>query len=221
LNEQEAPLTELPMADAPRSERRDAAANRARILEAARQLLAERGPHGLTMESVAAAAGVGKGTVFRRFGDRSRLAAALVNDQMREFQDRFLHGPPPLGPGAPAPERLEAFVVELLHHYVENLPVATLAATELDQYRSDVMSALLFHVQMLVRQINPRLDDHVVAAMILGAISPPLIVASRQRGTDERTLESSARALLRGITPEQTSTTPIGRTGPSKRAGAA
>jgi AcrR family transcriptional regulator len=181
-------------------ERSDAAANRIRILEAARRLLADGGVDALTMDGVASAAGVGKGTVFRRFGNRAGLAAALADDEMRDFQNRFLHGPPPLGPGAPAPQRLEAFVVELLHHYAENLPVAVLAAHELDQYGSQVMNALLFHARTLVRQIDPQLDNHVVATMILSAIAPPLIIDSRQRGIETQTLQASALAVLRGIT---------------------
>jgi AcrR family transcriptional regulator len=190
----------LAMAEENPPERRDAAANRVRILEAAGRLLADSGPDALTMDAVASAAGVGKGTVFRRFGSRAGLAAALVDGEMRDFQNRFLHGPPPLGPGAPARERLEAFVVELLHHYAENLPVAVLAAHQLDQYGSQVMNALLFHARTLVRQIDPQLDDHVVATMILSAIAPPLIIDSRQRGIETRTLQASALAILRGIT---------------------
>src|ERR1700726_2677170 len=67
-----------------------------------------------SMQAVATAAGVGKGTVFHRFGDRDGLTQALLDDYMRDFQDAFLHGPPPLGPGAPPDERLAAFVVELV-----------------------------------------------------------------------------------------------------------
>jgi len=49
----------------------------------------------MTMDAVASAAGVGKGTVFRRFGDRAGLTVALLDDYMLEFQDAFLSGPPP------------------------------------------------------------------------------------------------------------------------------
>src|SRR4030088_1516915 len=96
---------QLPMAGVPR-ERADAAVNRVRILQAARGVLAERGAEGTSIDAVACEAGVGKGTVFRRFGDRSGLFQALSDEHLREFQDAFLFGPPPLGPGAPAEERL-------------------------------------------------------------------------------------------------------------------
>src|SRR5919206_2593 len=86
------------------------------------------GPGRLTMDAVACEARVGKGTIFRRFGDRDGLAGALLDADMRAFQDGFLHGPPPLGPGAPARERLEAFVVGLLRHLASHLNVPLLAA---------------------------------------------------------------------------------------------
>ena len=53
------------------------------------------------MADVAREAGVAKGTVFHRFGDRQGLAQALVDDAERALQDELLRGPPPLGPGAP------------------------------------------------------------------------------------------------------------------------
>lgn len=181
-------------------ERGDAAANRARILEAAHRLVAQSGPEMLTMDAVAAAAGVGKGTVFRRFGDRAGLAQALIDEQMREFQEQVLHGPPPLGPGAPPTDRLEAFVIELLRHWAENLPVAVLAAREHEEPTSGVMGALLFHVRMLVQDIDPRLNADVVARLILGAFAPAIIYDCRRLGITDTTIEASALALLRGIT---------------------
>ena len=53
------------------------------------------------MEAVACEAGVGKGTLFRRFGDRASLFHALIDDRERDFQEAFIRGPAPLGPGAP------------------------------------------------------------------------------------------------------------------------
>ncbi|OBB68926.1 MULTISPECIES: TetR/AcrR family transcriptional regulator [unclassified Mycobacterium] len=90
-------------------ERGDAARNRALLLQAARNLIAERGADAVTMDDVAAAAGVGKGTVFRRFGSRAGLMMVLLDEDERASQQAFLFGPPPLGPDAPPIDRLVAF----------------------------------------------------------------------------------------------------------------
>lgn len=90
-------------------ERGDAARNRALLLQAARDLVAERGAEAVTMDDVAAAAGVGKGTLFRRFGSRAGLMMVLLDEDERASQQAFLFGPPPLGPDAPPVERLVAF----------------------------------------------------------------------------------------------------------------
>jgi AcrR family transcriptional regulator len=83
------------------TERTDAARNRARLLKAVARLVAERGAEHVTMHEVAEAAGVGKGTLFRRFGDRDGLLPALHGEAEAEFHEAFTSGPPPLGPGAP------------------------------------------------------------------------------------------------------------------------
>jgi hypothetical protein len=59
---------------------------------------------------VARDAGVAKGTIFHRFGDRAGLALALLDEHERALQEQILRGPPPLGPGAPARERLPTFL---------------------------------------------------------------------------------------------------------------
>ncbi|OHV05361.1 TetR family transcriptional regulator [Mycobacterium talmoniae] len=99
----------LPVSDAGPPERGDAARNRALILDAARRLVAERGADAVSMDDIAAAAGVGKGTVFRRFGSRAGLMLVLLDDDERANQQAFLFGPPPLGPDAPPLDRLLAF----------------------------------------------------------------------------------------------------------------
>ena len=112
---------ELPLAGSPpRSERADAARNRARVLEAAAALFEERDGREVTMEQIAAAAGVGKGTLYRRYPDVPSIAAALLDEHERELQERLLRGRPPLGPGAPPGERLAAFyraMVDLLERH--------------------------------------------------------------------------------------------------------
>src|ERR1700758_5414275 len=104
-------LGELPVSapHEPPHERGDAARNRALLLQAARSLVGKRGADAVTMDDIAAAAGVGKGTVFRRFGSRAGLMMVLLDEDERASQQAFLFGPPPLGPDAPPLDRLLAF----------------------------------------------------------------------------------------------------------------
>ncbi|MGV0837321.1 TetR/AcrR family transcriptional regulator [Mycolicibacterium thermoresistibile] len=90
-------------------EREDAARNRALLMDAARRLIAERGAEAVTMDDVAVAAGVGKGTLFRRFGSRAGLMLELLDDDETAFQQAFMFGPPPLGPDAAPLQRLLAY----------------------------------------------------------------------------------------------------------------
>jgi AcrR family transcriptional regulator len=102
-------LVELPVTDSGPQERGDAARNRALLLDAARRLIAERGADAVTTDDVAAAAGVGKGTLFRRFGSRAGLMIVLLDEDEKVEQQAFMFGPPPLGPGAPPLDRLLAY----------------------------------------------------------------------------------------------------------------
>jgi AcrR family transcriptional regulator len=191
----------LPLLEEP-SERSDAAANRKRILEAARAVLTERGVDGTSMDAVAAAAGVGKGTLFRRFGDRAGLFDALLDDAMAEFQNAFLSGPPPLGPGAPASVRLEAFVDEFLRLMDSQLDFMLAAANAAPAgAHARVYGSLALFVRVLVAEIDPSLDGEVVANLLLGAISPAVLYhLRRERGIELEQIRDGARALLRGIT---------------------
>ncbi|WP_280269429.1 TetR/AcrR family transcriptional regulator [Nocardia wallacei] len=99
------------------AERADAARNRAKIRAAAADLFATRDPRTVTMDDVAKAAGVGRGTLYRRYPDVASIALALLDEHERALQEQLLGGPPPLGPGAPPGARLAAFyaaMVELL-----------------------------------------------------------------------------------------------------------
>jgi AcrR family transcriptional regulator len=91
-------------------ERADAARNRVRVLTAAERLFSLHGVAAVTMDDVAAAAGVGKGTLYRRFGDKGGLAVALLDSREQALQQQILTGQPALGPGAPPAARLASFI---------------------------------------------------------------------------------------------------------------
>jgi len=149
------------------------------------------------MDAVAAAAGVGKGTVFRRFGDRAGLMAELISDYMRDFQDEFLTGPPPLGPGAPPAERLVAFTTALISLQREHLPIALASQLRAEDAPAGAYGALRLHATTLIRGIDPALNADIIALMILGAISPPVL---NQLDADTDAIAASLTELLRGIT---------------------
>jgi AcrR family transcriptional regulator len=104
-----------------RPERADAARNRQRVLDAAAELFAARGARNVTMGDIASAAGVGRGTLYRRYPDIASIARALLDEHERCLQEKLIRGGPPLGPGAPPAERLAAFyaaMVDLLESHI-------------------------------------------------------------------------------------------------------
>lgn len=113
----------------PGRERSDAARNRLLILGAAEELFAARGVSNVTMDDIAAKAKVGKGTLYRRFGDKGGLAVALLSERERELQESLIGGPPPLGPGAPPSERLTAFVQSYVKLVAAQLDLVQMSET--------------------------------------------------------------------------------------------
>lgn len=117
------------MACGPARERADAARNRRRILDAAERLFDELGVDAVSLDAVATAAGVGKGTVFRRFGDKSGLAVALLDERERELQQAILCGPAPLGPGAEPVARASAFTRAYLEYVLATPELVRMSET--------------------------------------------------------------------------------------------
>jgi AcrR family transcriptional regulator len=66
-----------------RTRARVAAGTRASIVEAAHRLLNQRDSTALTLQEVAAAAGVSRATIYKSVGSRARLLAAVFEDQGR------------------------------------------------------------------------------------------------------------------------------------------
>ncbi len=180
------PIAELPAlplaAPELRPERADAALNRQRIMCAAARLFKDRGVDRVTMHDVAREAEVGVGTLYRRFGDRSGLALALLDEAERAFQDRILRGTPPLGPGAPPADRLRAFGVEYLAFVDENVEMLA-AAQGLFPPMGGPWAVYRTHVRLLLELLAPRLDtEYATEALISTLVAPVHVHLRRGRG---------------------------------------
>ncbi|MFI7640166.1 TetR/AcrR family transcriptional regulator [Nonomuraea sp. NPDC049400] len=156
----------------PVRERADAARNREKVLAAAARLFAERGVAAVSMDAIAAEAEVGKGTLFRRFGDKSGLAVALLDSRERDLQQRILSGPPPLGPGAPAPERLSAFVAAYLDYLFAHLDLVRMSETASPgaRYRIGAYRFWHRHVAILLAEARPGCDADALSHTLLAAL---------------------------------------------------
>ena len=166
-----------------RSERRDAIANRELILAVAERLFTEKGVAAVCMSEIAQAAGVGKGTLYRRFANKGELCLALMDNQLREFQDRMLTRMKVMtaqekGPLAQLSEFLDSLVQfnqvhsPLLHEVQQHplqIPADHISRPHYWQYLT--VYGLL---QLAVRQgeIPAGLDTPVLAEALLAPLTP-------------------------------------------------
>lgn len=196
------PRIELPTATA-RPERADAVRNRERILCAAKQLFDEKGVENVSMDDIAACAGVGKGTLYRRFGDRSGLAVALLDAREAQFQEELLRGAPPLGPGAPPRERLRAFLCALAGHLDEHLALHadSEASGPAGRFHRGPYPAWHQHCALLLRQIDPSLDAEVLAHQLLAPLAANLWSYLRfEQGVAPERITASLCAMVDAVT---------------------
>jgi AcrR family transcriptional regulator len=193
-------LSDLPVS-APQAtppERGDAARNRALLLQAARSLIAARGAEAVTMDDIAATAGVGKGTLFRRFGSRAGLMMVLLDEDERASQQAFLFGPPPLGPDAPPLDRLVAFGREricFVHTHRE-----LLSAARRDPHTRHVGAAAVQrrHVQVLLRAADTSGDLDIQADALLALLDVDYVEHQLNEGGHTQETLSDAWASLAG-----------------------
>lgn len=202
-----------------RHERRDAREHRQLILEIARQLFAEQGVDAISMQQIAAAAGVGKGTLYRRYAHKGELCM----DILRERHERFIRELAELLTSmqdAPALKRLEgvlARTVVLLEeqgallgaivrtdlrephcgeaHFVRHLPPPSSPFFWLFELFTKLLTEAVQHGELAP------LDVSYTADAILAALHPAFYHFQRQeRGfSQERILQGLCHIYIKGL----------------------
>jgi polyketide synthase 12 len=163
---------------AAQAERADAARNRLHLLTTARQMLAEQGADRLTMDGLAERAGLGKGTVFRRFGTRAGIFQALLDDDERAFQQQVLSGPPPLGPGAAPLDRLIAYGRARARFLVGRRDIARAALDGSQPVPAGPRAPMSqVHIRMLLGQLSlGRIDLDMLTVQLAAALDGPVLL---------------------------------------------
>jgi AcrR family transcriptional regulator len=176
----------------PRPERADAVRNRLHLLDTAREMIAESGVDKVTMDGLAERAGLGKGTVFRRFGTRAGIFAALIDEDERAFQGLVLSGPPPLGPGADPVQRLVAYGRARIAFLLERHAIARASLDRAQPIPAGTASMSGLHIGALLRQARLDLADvDSLAVQLTAALEGPILLylASPEQGEVTRHIQ--------------------------------
>ncbi|MEV6581874.1 TetR/AcrR family transcriptional regulator [Streptomyces sp. NPDC051582] len=186
---------------AQRPERADAQRNREAVLAAADALFAaSNSPRSVSMDDIAAAAGVGKGTLFRRFGDRAGLIGAVIASRLepldravREARDET---------GSSPRERVLKLLDASLRFKVENrhLMVAAEDAGLSSPYRAGHYGWWHGTLRAELEQVPNVRDADFTAHALLAAIRADLVthLIEEQRMTPEG-LRSSLAAYVDNV----------------------
>ena len=183
-----------------RTERRDAAENRLRILQVARMLFAERGVAAVNMADIALAAGVGKGTLYRRFANKGELCFALMDEHLTGFQNEMLAQMQQMSlAGIPKLQQLSIFLMALVHFTEEHVPLlCEVQQISLQQVAGQNLQLPHFWQYMTIQglleaaniagEFPPGLDISLLADTLLAPLSADFYRFLRQ---------------VRGFSPEQ------------------
>lgn len=147
--------------DLPRPLRRDAERNRQRLLDAAAELFAERGLS-VQLPDIAARAGVGVATAYRRFPDREALIDELFNQRMAVVVAAARDG-------LDADDPWEGFagsITRILEHQASSRGLAQLMVGEI---RTDERKA------RLRAHLYPVMHELVLRAQAAGTLRPDVV----------------------------------------------
>ena len=191
-------------------ERRDAAGSRRKILGAARRLFKSRGVDSVSMHEVGRAAGVGQGTLYRRFEHKGALCSALLAEQVEDFYEETWERVET--EERPALERLAWFLDRLAGFNERNAELLGAirdgagGERRAETYRNPFYGWLRATVVALLRRAEERgeirrdLDLECAADTLLAALNIDLYLYQRRElGMDRRRIVAAVYAVLDGM----------------------
>ena len=191
---------------APAAERRDAAESRRRVLGVARGLFSERGVDAVSMQEVGRAAGVGQGTLYRRYPHKGALCMALLWESVGGLHERAVARE---GAGDPALEQLVGLLEDLALFNEENAPLlgairdSAGGERRSEMYRNPFFGWLRATVVALLGsaveggEAAPDLDVEGVAGAVLAPLNVDLYCYQRDElGMGRDRIMAAVRALL-------------------------
>lgn len=185
-------------------ERADAARNRQAILDAADELFASAtAPGSVSMDDIARVAGVGKGTLFRRFGDRTNLIRQVYATRVSPLRTKIESGPPPLGPGTPPLERIAAIMEAIAWIKLDNRHLMTALEGSTTGASESLLSSPNYQdvhilISELINQHRKCAHARWTAHVLLGAVRADLLRhLAEVEGMTTKQIQSQLRTFVR------------------------
>lgn len=175
-----------------------------RILEAARQLFTESGLEAVSMYSIAKRAGIGQGSLYRRFTDKGEICSALLLDSTEQFMTGMEQQLAASAGEADALEYLRRSigqVVDFIEQYAELLNMIKSEFTgkkQLTQFEHPFFQRLGVIMTELLQRASANgeiieLDPRFAATALISVLSPDLYLYEQKRHG------SSKQEISRGI----------------------
>jgi AcrR family transcriptional regulator len=174
------------------SRRADFEANRERILEAAREIAAERGPEGLTVAEVARRAGVNRTTAYQHYRTRDELVEAVMESLGSEVADMLTER-------AELGERID----RLAEYFVSHPEISRLTLHQLlaqNPFPEDAYNTYLAEIHGVVEAGGARADtDTEMLGLILMSLGVLWPTVARTQTDDEELIRAGTRRLAREV----------------------
>ncbi len=190
--------------------RADAERNRAKVLTAARQVLAARGLDACTTDDIARAAGVGVGTVYRRFPTKESLVAAALDELAGEVLSDVCAAARAEDPWQALRDALEALAAGLHANraFIEAVFEGIVEQQPLEAFRLELRAALRpvvarAHAAGVLRR------DIVIEDIPLLVVAAAKLTPKRP-GVDPQIWRRYLGVLLDGLRPDGASPLPLG-----------